>query len=112
MGKGTEQKSLSYKNCIISLPEEEIITMQNLKKCVHLCTVLFLVTALFPFRNLWAEEKAEKSTPVDQQEQPHLSLDASQFDAGEVDEGAVIVHGFTVKNTGTAPLNIEKVKAG
>jgi hypothetical protein len=86
--------------------------MLNVKKCVHLCTVVFLVTALFPFCNLWAEEKAEKSTAVGKQNQPHISLDAAQFDAGEVDEGAVIVHGFTVKNTGMAPLNIEKVKAG
>jgi hypothetical protein len=86
--------------------------MLNVKKCVHLCTVVFLLTALFPFRNLWAEEKAEKSPAVDKENQPHISLDSSQFDAGEVDQGAVIIHGFTVKNTGIAPLNIQKVKAG
>ena len=86
--------------------------MLTVKKCVHLCTVVFLLTALFPFSKLWAEEKAEKSTAASKQDQPHISLEATKFDAGEVDEGAVIVHGFTVKNTGTAPLNIEKVKAG
>ena len=86
--------------------------MLTLKKCVHLCTAVLLVTALFSFNTLRAEEKAEQSTPESKQDKPHLSLDAPKFDAGEVDEGAVIVHGFTVKNTGRAPLNIEKVKAG
>ena len=86
--------------------------MLTVKKCVHLCTVVFLLTALFPFSKLWAEEKVENSTAASKQDQPHISLEATQFDAGEVDEGAVIVHGFAVKNTGTAPLNIEKVKAG
>ena len=73
---------------------------------------MFLVTALLPCNNLWAEEKAETSTAAAKQDQPKISLDTTRFDAGEVDEGAVIVHGFTVKNTGMAPLNIEKVKAG
>ena len=86
--------------------------MLNVKKCIHLCIVVLLATALFPLNSLWAEEKAEKSTAAGEQDQPHISLDSTRFDAGEVDEGAVIVHGFTVKNTGTAPLNIEKVKAG
>jgi hypothetical protein len=86
--------------------------MITVKKCVYLCIGVFLVTALFSFNKLRAEEKGEQSTPASKQDQPHLSLDAPQFDAGEVDEGAVIVHGFTVKNTGRAPLNIEKVKAG
>jgi len=86
--------------------------MQNVKKCIYLSTAVFLLTALFTCNNLWAEEKAEKSTAAGKQDQPQISLDATRFDAGEVDEGAVIVHGFTVKNTGMAPLNIQKVKAG
>ena len=86
--------------------------MITVKKCVCLYTAVFLVTALFSCNKLWAEEKVEKSTATNKQDQPQLSLDAPQFDAGEVDEGAVIVHGFTVTNTGTAPLNIKKVKAG
>lgn len=86
--------------------------MLTVKKCVHLCAVVLLLTALFPFSRLWAEEKAEKSTATSKQDQPHISLVTTRFDAGEIDEGAVIVHSFTVKNTGTAPLNIEKVKAG
>ncbi len=86
--------------------------MQNVKKCIYLSTAVFLVAALLPCSNLWAEEKAETSAAAGKQDQPQISLDTTRFDAGEVDEGAVIVHGFTVKNTGTAPLNIEKVKAG
>jgi hypothetical protein len=86
--------------------------MQNVKKYVHLFTAVFLVAALFPCSKLWAEEKAETPAAAGKQDQPHLSLDTTRFDAGDVDEGAVIVHGFTVKNTGTATLNIEKVKAG
>ena len=86
--------------------------MLNVKQCIYLFTAVFLVTALLPCNNLWAEEKAETSTAEGKQDQPQISLDTTRFDAGEVDEGAVIVHGFTVKNTGTATLNIEKVKAG
>ena len=86
--------------------------MQNVKKCIYLSTAVFLAAALFPCNNLWAEEKAETPAAAGKQDQPHISLNATQFDAGEVDEGAVIVHSFTVKNTGTAPLSIEKVKAG
>jgi len=72
---------------------------------------------------MWAEE-TQKKAPFDQQKgentqfkdptqnQPKLTLNSIQYDAGEVYEGNVIVHDFIVKNTGKAQLNIEKVKAG
>lgn len=86
--------------------------MQHVKKLPCFSTLLFLAVALFLGNSLWAEEKGEKPTTAETQEQPRILLDSTQFYAGEVDEGTVIVHDFTVKNTGKAPLTIEKVKAG
>jgi len=44
--------------------------------------------------------------------QPVISIDARQFDAGEVWEGDVVIHSFIVKNTGKSELNISNVKPG
>ena len=35
--------------------------MITVKKCVYLCTAVFLLTALFSFNTLRAEEKAEQA---------------------------------------------------
>lgn len=45
-------------------------------------------------------------------DQPHLSIDVTDYNVGEVWEGEDIVHTFTVKNTGKAQLDITNVKAG
>lgn len=98
--------------------------MFTIKKHFHLITMLCFLTASLSLQHLWAEERFSKKTLPDQQNaeekkeivptqnQPQISLDSTQYDAGEVYEGDVIVHAFTVRNTGTAQLNIEKVKAG
>jgi hypothetical protein len=44
--------------------------------------------------------------------QPHITIDAPDYDAGEVWENEDIVHAFIVRNTGTAQLDITNVKAG
>jgi len=44
--------------------------------------------------------------------QPAISIEANQFDAGEVWEGDVVTHSFAVKNTGKAELAITNVKPG
>mgnify|MGYP001104455424 FL=1 len=44
--------------------------------------------------------------------QPHITIDAPEYDAGEVWENEDIVHAFIVRNTGTAQLDITNVKAG
>ena len=46
------------------------------------------------------------------QNYPQISIESAQYDAGEVYEGDVIAHGFIVKNTGTAQLDITDVKPG
>ena len=98
--------------------------MFTIKKHFHLITMLCFLTAALSIQHLWAEERFSKKTLPDQQSaeekqekastqnQPQISIDSTQYDAGEVYEGDVIVHAFTVRNTGTAQLNIEKVKAG
>jgi len=97
--------------------------MFTIKKYFCLATVLCFVTTSFFLQYLWAEE-ALKKTPLDQQKakgkqekvpaqnNPRITLDSIQYDAGEVYEGDEIVHAFIVKNEGTAQLNIKKVEAG
>ena len=88
-----------------------------------LMIVCFLATSLF-FRPVSAEEGMIKATVKKKQvetvpeeaqsseEQPTISFDNTTYDAGEVWEGDIVTHSFTVKNTGTAVLNIKNVKPG
>jgi hypothetical protein len=74
--------------------------------------------------HLWADEGSPGKVSSEQQKaegrqekapaqnQPRISIDAISFDAGEVWEGDTVSHTFTVKNTGTAELEIKKVKTG
>ena len=97
--------------------------MLTAKKYSHLITVFCFLAVSSSFHYLWAKETQKNTTPdkqkaeekqekVPKQDQPQISLNSTKYDAGEVYEGDVIIHDFTVKNTGTAQLNIEKVKAG
>jgi hypothetical protein len=45
-------------------------------------------------------------------DQPRLTIDAPDYDAGELWEGEDIIHTFTIKNTGKALLDITNVKPG
>ena len=92
------------------------------KKCVFIVMLCFLTTLLF-VPCIGAQESSEKTPPnpsgpestggkVSEGNQPHMTIDAADYDAGELHEGARIVHAFTIKNTGTAELVIEEVKAG
>ena len=91
------------------------------KKCLYLVFMLCFLISSFSFQ-LWADEGAKKALDRHQdksrqeqaptQDQPRISFDDVGYDAGSVWEGEKIAHTFTVKNTGTAQLNIDKVKAG
>lgn len=96
--------------------------MLTIKKYLCFIIIVCFLALSSSFCYLTAKETL-KSTPHIQQaevpqekalkqEQPKISLDSTKYDAGEVYEGDVITHEFIVKNTGTAELNIEKVKAG
>ena len=87
-----------------------------------LLIVCFLATSL-SFRPVSAEEgmikatvkKKEAETTQEQSseaDQPTISFDNITYDAGDVWEGDTVSHTFTVKNTGTAVLNIKNVKPG
>ena len=85
--------------------------MYSPKKCFYLIVVFcFLIVPLSS--QVWAEEKADEEVQAPLQKQPHISFDATSYDAGEVWEGDEIVHDFTVKNTGTTELIIARVKPG
>ena len=92
-----------------------------------LMIMCFLATSL-SFRPVSAEEGLIKATvkkkkvventpeqsPEEQssKEQPTIFFDKTTYDAGEVYEGDIVTHSFSVKNTGTAVLNIKNVKPG
>lgn len=84
--------------------------------------ICFLVTSL-PFFFLAAEEIPRMRISDGQrtenqkgnahtENQPRITFDDTKYDAGVVFEGAKVTHSFTVKNTGTAELTIERVKVG
>lgn len=43
---------------------------------------------------------------------PKAELESLSHDFGSVLEGNDVIHGFVIKNTGDAPLDIEKVRTG
>jgi hypothetical protein len=98
-------------------------TMATIKKCfcfIFVCC--FLSAAPSVHVSLAAGGAAETNAGlqkgrdakgnVSAQNIPHISFDAAEYDVGEVFEGAIVVHQFIVKNTGTAQLDISDVKPG
>jgi hypothetical protein len=43
---------------------------------------------------------------------PQMVIDEKHFDFKEVNEGSVVAHSFSVRNTGDEPLRIRKVRPG
>lgn len=97
--------------------------MFGAKKYLYLITGLSFLTTSFSL-HLWAEEGLKKVRSLElakaesQQEQssaqaqPQISFDSTSYNAGEVWEGDEVSHTFIVKNTGTAQLNISRVRPG
>jgi hypothetical protein len=86
-----------------------IVTM-----CICMVALLFCVAS----RGLAAQGKAPKPSAADSQDAaqasdgPRILIEETVYDFGEVYEGASVEHGFTVKNTGLAVLNISQVRPG
>ena len=96
--------------------------MFDVRRCVYLVVMFCFLIGPLSF-HLWAIEVANEGTSnlqkiEAQQEQaplpkqPHISFDATDYDAGEVWEDNAVSHAFAVRNTGTSQLDIEKVKPG
>ena len=97
--------------------------MTTVEKYLYLAPLLFFLTTSLPLQHLWAAEALKKHSPdqlktesrqekTSSQNQPQIHIDSITYNAGEIYEGDIIVHTFTVKNVGTAQLNINKVGAG
>ena len=90
--------------------------------CFSLLMILCFLATSLSFHPVNAEEGMIKATVKKKEvestqeqssaEQPTISFDTTTYDAGEVWEGDTVSHSFTVKNTGTAVLNINNVKPG
>lgn len=96
--------------------------------CLSLLMLFCFLATSLSFRQVNAEEgmikatvkkkrvvedtQGQSSEEQSSEEQPTISFDNTTYDAGEVWEGNMVTHTFTVKNTGTAVLNIKNVKPG
>ena len=67
------------------------------------CGGFFLVFMIFfTISQSWCQDAAG----------PQMIIDRKYFDAGEVKEGQIIDHIFTVRNTGNRTLEIKKLRPG
>ena len=86
---------------------------ESKQKQVPTFTIKGLKIEIVPKKRASEQQEAEsKKEQVPRENQPQISLDSTHYDLGEVWEGEEIVHTFTVKNRGTAELNIKKVSTG
>ncbi len=87
------------------------------KRCFFIIMLCFFTTFFFLHHSCAEESMASSNKEMKggespSQSQPQMTIDISQVDLGEVEEGNPIVHTFIIKNTGKAQLNIDKVSAG
>lgn len=54
---------------------------------------------------------ASASQPLDTASLPVITYEESEFDFGQVDEGAIVEHKFKFRNTGKTPLLIQKARS-
>ena len=58
------------------------------------------------------DNSTSSAPPVVSEASPSISVAEDVYDFGEVTEGGEVIHDFTVKNTGQAPLEIKQVRPG
>ena len=86
---------------------------ENKQKHAPSLTINGAKMEIVPVKKTSEQQQAErKKEQVSTKNQAQISLDSTHYDAGEIWEGKEVVHTFTIKNTGTAQLNIKKVDAG
>lgn len=73
-----------------------------MKKTIAAVFLLFLITAQTGF-----SQQADTT-----ENKPELKIVESTYAFKSISEGIEIIHDFAVKNTGTAPLEIQRVKPG
>jgi hypothetical protein len=92
---------LSENHLLISEKEAAIMEENLTKKCLLSCVLLivFFLASVFPI-------------PAQQEKGPKMVLKEREVDFGEVKEGDIIKHTFSVLNQGDEPLEIVEVKPG
>jgi len=86
---------------------------ENKQKHAPSLTINGAKIKIVPVKKTSEQQQAESTQEqVSTKNQAQISLDSTNYDAGEIWEGDELVHTFHIKNTGTAELNIKKVSAG
>ncbi len=84
------------------------IRMNMYQRCTHLLLALFLwLVPITVYAQTSNQASKNDSTNV-----PKIVFEASKHDFGAVKPNTPLTHNFVFTNQGTAPLLIEKVKAG
>jgi Protein of unknown function (DUF1573) len=78
------------------------------KKSLFLITMLVLLL----LSQTGFAAKGSGKTPAGEKVQPSIQVKEPNFNFGDVLEGAEVEHEYVVKNTGTASLEIERVRVG
>jgi len=84
------------------------IRMKKYQRCAHMLLALFLW--LIPI-TIYAQT-ADQATKDDSKTIPKIVFESNEHDFGTVQPNTPLTYNFIFTNQGTAPLLIEKVKAG
>jgi hypothetical protein len=68
----------------------------------------YLLFAIIFFLLLFSSAFAEK---IEEKNRPQAHFPENTFTFNKIVEGTLIIHDFVIKNTGNAPLVVEKVKS-
>lgn len=103
---------LAYAHCLPAQEKrDEAPTAEGTKKNTPSIAIRGASVELVPASTPAGEAAAAASGPAGE-DRPHLTIDAPDYNAGELWEGEDIIHTFTVKNTGKRLLEITNVKPG
>jgi hypothetical protein len=122
MQRGVVRSGQSQSSIDTALKREKNRMMHLLRRHVKSVVTMFFWAALLFLCVAPQESAAQGQSPkpsagesrdgAQATEGPRILIEETVYDFGEVYEGTTVDHGFTVKNTGSAVLNISQVRPG